>query len=466
MRELKGLQVPVAGIDRMRLTEQLAVRDLIAFGQFLLLPEDDFNLAVLLKSPLLGWSEEDLFALAHDRKGSLWEALRGREEFAESQALLAEFLGKVDLPRRPMSSMPIFSARQGGRLKLLRRLGPEAGDPIAEFMALALGYEREHLPSLQGFLHWLTRDEMEIKRESEPAGPGLVRIMTVHGAKGLQAPIVFLPDTLYRPTQAARLLWVPPGESELLLWSPRVDDDEDLAAAARTVLKGKIAEEERRLLYVALTRAEDRLYICGWRGVNQPAEGTWYQLIRNGLAGVAVAVPFDSGPELGLGGLGRRGAGPGPAPDRDPSARCRPAPGHEPGRRPPAGLVRLAPAARALAPAPALPLATRRGAGGAGAAPGQGRHPLPPRPADPPPAADPARAAAEGPGRGGAAVSGESRPGPAARDPAGDGGGDPGPHRPSRFRALCSAPAAGRKPRSWASWRAVWPSPARSTGCW
>ena len=96
VRELKGLQVPVAGIDRMRLTEQLAVRDLIAFGQFLLLPEDDFNLAVLLKSPLFGWSEEDLFALAHDRKGSLWEALRGREEFAESHALLAEFLGKVD----------------------------------------------------------------------------------------------------------------------------------------------------------------------------------------------------------------------------------------------------------------------------------------------------------------------------------------------------------------------------------
>jgi ATP-dependent exoDNAse (exonuclease V) beta subunit (contains helicase and exonuclease domains) len=301
-------------------------------------------------------------------------------------------------------------------------------------MALALGYEREHLPSLQGFLHWLTRDEMEIKRESEPSGPGLVRIMTVHGAKGLQAPIVFLPDTLYRPTQAARLLWVPPGESELLLWSPRVDDDEDLAAAARTVLKGKIAEEERRLLYVALTRAEDRLYICGWRGVNQPAEGTWYQLIRNGLADVAVAVPFDSGPELGLAGWAGEALVLGRPQTARPSARSRPPPGHEPGRRPPGGLVRLAPAARALAPAPALPLATRRGAGGAGPAPGQGRHPLPPRPADPPPAPDLARAAGEGPGRGGAAVSGESRPGPAARDPAGDGGGDPGPHRPSRFR--------------------------------
>ena len=139
VRELKGLQVPVAGIDRMRLTEQLAVRDLIAFGQFLLLPEDDFNLAVLLKSPLLGWSEEDLFALAHDRKGSLWEALRGREEFAGSQALLAEFLGKVDY-LAPYELYADLLGRQGGRLKLLRRLGPEAGDPIAEFMALALAY--------------------------------------------------------------------------------------------------------------------------------------------------------------------------------------------------------------------------------------------------------------------------------------------------------------------------------------
>jgi ATP-dependent helicase/nuclease subunit A len=298
VRELKSLEVPVAGIDRMRLTEQLAVMDLIAFGQFLLLPEDDFNLAVLLKSPLFGWNEEQLFALAHGRKGSLWEELRRHPEFAETQMLLAEFLGKADfLP--PYELYAELLGRHGGKLKLLGRLGPEAGDPVSEFMGLALAYEREHLPSLQGFLHWLTRDEMEIKRESEPAGPGLVRIMTVHGAKGLQAPIVFLPDTLYRPNQPARLLWARPGPVELLLWSPRVEDDEDLAAAARSALKAKIAEEERRLLYVALTRAEDRLYICGWRGKNQPPDGTWYQLIRDGLAAVAAPMPFDSRPELG-----------------------------------------------------------------------------------------------------------------------------------------------------------------------
>jgi ATP-dependent helicase/nuclease subunit A len=301
VRELKTLEVPVAGIDRIRLTEQLAVMDLIAFGQFLLLPEDDLNLAVLLKSPLCGWSEEALFDLAHGRDGSLWAALAGRAELASTRDFLAGFLGKADL-LAPYELYADLLSRAGGRAKLLGRLGPESDDPIAEFMALALAYERDHLPSLQGFLHWLTRDEVEIKRESEPAGPGLVRVMTVHGAKGLQAPIVFLPDTLYQSRQAARLLWVEPGMGELLLWSPRVEDDEDLAGQARAAAKAKIAEEERRLLYVAMTRAEDRLYVCGWRGDRAAAEGCWYQLIAEGLADLAGQAPFDSRPELEDGG--------------------------------------------------------------------------------------------------------------------------------------------------------------------
>jgi ATP-dependent helicase/nuclease subunit A len=301
VRELKGLKVPVAGVDRLRLGEQLAVMDLIAFGQFLLLPEDDFNLAVLLKSPLIGWSEEDLFTLAHARKGSLWAALKDHPAHAATRDFLAGFLAKADfLP--PYELYAELLARSGGRRRLLARLGPESADPIEELMALALSYEREHLPSLQGFLYWLQRDEVEIKRESEPSGPGLVRVMTVHGAKGLQAPIVFLPDTLYRPSHSARLLWVDPGADELLLWSPRVEDDEDLAGAARASLKARIAEEERRLLYVALTRAEDRLYIAGWRGERQPAEGSWYQMIRDGLAELAGPFAFDSRPELGEAG--------------------------------------------------------------------------------------------------------------------------------------------------------------------
>jgi ATP-dependent helicase/nuclease subunit A len=333
VRELKNRSIPVAGTDRIRLGDQFAALDLVAFGQFLLLPEDDLNLAVLLKSPLLGWDEHKLYDLAAGRgERGLWAELQRRPEFAETRELLAGFLARADfLP--PYELYADLLGRFGGRRRLIARLGREAADPIDEFMNLALAYEREHVPSLQGFLHWLGRDEVEVKRESEPAGPGLVRIMTVHGAKGLQAPIVFLPDTLYQPRQAARLLWLPPEEGNLLLWSPRVEDDDPLAAAARTRLKATIAEEERRLLYVALTRAEDRIYVAGWRGVQQAAEGCWYQLIGQGLARLAERQPFDSRPELGESGwageslvLARPQAG-APEPDSHRPRGTRPVPG-------------------------------------------------------------------------------------------------------------------------------------------
>lgn len=301
VRELKTLNVPVAGHDRMHLGEQIAVMDLMAFGHFLLLPEDDLNLAVLLKSPLLGLDEEALFSLAAGRgERTLWAELQRREEFAEAREFLGEALARADF-MPPYELYADLLARLQGRRKLLARLGPDAADPIDEFMNLALAYEGEHVPSLQGFLHWLARDDIEVKREGEPGGPGLVRIMTVHGAKGLQAPIVFLPDTVYLPNNPIRLLWL--GEDgdgrELLGWLPRVGDDDAVAGAARAVAKSANEDEGRRLLYVALTRAEDRLYICGWRGINRAPADCWYETIRAGLASVAVPVPFDSSPELG-----------------------------------------------------------------------------------------------------------------------------------------------------------------------
>src|SRR3546814_5568783 len=66
---------------------------------------------------------------------------------------------------------------------------------------------RVHVPSLQGFLHWLAAGAVEIKRDLDAGARGEVRIMTVHGAKGLQAPIVFLPDTLQVPQPRGGLLW-------------------------------------------------------------------------------------------------------------------------------------------------------------------------------------------------------------------------------------------------------------------
>ena len=211
LRAFKARGVPVAGIDRMVLTEQLAVMDLIALGEFCLLPGDDLTLATVLKSPLIGLDEEALFALAHRRGGaSLWATLsRRRDEspaFAEAHEALVAFCGAADW-MAPFEFYSEVLGAHGGRVALLGRLGPESGDAIEEFLALALAYGRTHPPSLQGFLHWVQDGRAEIKRDFEQ-GRDEVRIMTVHGAKGLEAPVVFLPDTMRKPRGRDPLVWL------------------------------------------------------------------------------------------------------------------------------------------------------------------------------------------------------------------------------------------------------------------
>jgi ATP-dependent helicase/nuclease subunit A len=294
VRELKQREVPVAGSDRMRLTEQLAVEDLVALGHFLLLPDDDLTLATLLKSPLYGIDEETLFALAHGRgERRLWLELRRRAEIhpAVRRAVeeLSALLARADFVA-PYELFADVLASRGGRRAILARLGPEAMDPLDEFLALALAYERAHIPSLQGFLHWLGTGETEIKRDLDQRGRDEVRIMTVHGAKGLQAPIVFLPDTLQTPSQTPRLLWT---EDGLPLWAPRRELDAPAAEIARRMALGRRDEEYRRLLYVAMTRAEDRLVVCGWETRRTAPEGSWYHLVAAGLAPVAAPKAYD-----------------------------------------------------------------------------------------------------------------------------------------------------------------------------
>jgi len=287
VRELKRLGVPVAGTDRMVLTEQLAVMDLMALGQFLLLPEDDLTLAVVLKSPLVGLSEDELFTLAHQRQTpSLWAALTaqaGEAPYDAAYRLLADLRGKVDyLTPHDLYADLLIAGK--GKAKLLARLGREAEDPLDEFMALTLAYERGYPPSLQGFLHWLESGAVEIKRDLEVADA--VRIMTVHGSKGLQAPIVFLPDTLQTPQQGGKLVWLEPEEGgaewELMSWPGGVALD-PATQAGRDRAKLAREREYRRLLYVAMTRAEDRLYICGWNTAKAAPEGCWYNLIAAAL---------------------------------------------------------------------------------------------------------------------------------------------------------------------------------------
>ncbi|MGH6803296.1 MAG: double-strand break repair helicase AddA, partial [Methyloceanibacter sp.] len=296
IRELKRLGVPVAGADRMLLTDQLAVQDLLALADVLLMPEDDLALAVVLKSPLFGFDDDDLFALAHGRSGSLWSALKAKAKddtrFAEAAERLSAWLARADfLPPYEFFSELLGAEGQRLRNAMLTRLGPEAAEAIDEFLDLALAYDRDAAPSLQGFVNQLRAGDVEIKRDMEQDRDE-VRIMTVHGAKGLQAPIVFLPDTCMRPRlqgvrlypmprageprdQVGHLIWPPAGHSKLA----GIEESKELVERAER-------QEYHRLLYVAMTRAEDRLYICGWEGVQKREAGiVWYDLVNDGLAG-------------------------------------------------------------------------------------------------------------------------------------------------------------------------------------
>jgi ATP-dependent helicase/nuclease subunit A len=283
VKALKAEGVPVAGADRMVLTEQLAVMDLLALARFLLLPGDDLSLACLLKSPLIGLSEDDLFAAAHDRSGDLWAALQERRDehpaLATAVTRLSGWLRRADL-ERPYEFFASLLGREGGRQALLARLGEEAADPIDEFLNQCLMFERSHTPSLQGFVHWLDSSAQEIKREAEAAARNEVRIMTVHGAKGLQAPIVFLPDTTDVPTLKDKLFW--PENAGLPwgpLWAPSDKAADETSALIRSDEKQRQDKEYRRLLYVALTRAEDRLYVLGWQNRTSIPEDCWYNLV-------------------------------------------------------------------------------------------------------------------------------------------------------------------------------------------
>ncbi len=296
IRELKRLAVPVAGADRMKLTEQLAVQDLVALADFLLMPDDDLTLAVVLKSPLFGFDDDDLFTLAHDRNGlSLWAALQSKAKhdgrFAKAVETLTAWLARADvLPPYEFFSELLGADGQRLRKAMLTRLGPEAAEAIDEFLDTALAYDREAAPSLQGFVNQLRAGDVEIKRDMEQERDE-VRIMTVHGAKGLQAPIVFLPDTCMAPKQQGIGLYPLPRAGEHpdevghLIWPPKgLSNLAGIEQSKQAVLRAE-REEYHRLLYVGMTRAEDRLYVCGWEGVKRREKDVWYDLVKDGLDG-------------------------------------------------------------------------------------------------------------------------------------------------------------------------------------
>ncbi|MGH6870500.1 MAG: double-strand break repair helicase AddA [Rhizomicrobium sp.] len=290
IRHLKEQGVAVAGADRIRLNEQIAVMDLAALGRFVLLPEDDLNLAALLRSPLIGIGEEELFAHAHGRKGSLWSALEGNDgaAFVFARAFLEDCRRRADFAP-PYEFFARALSADGLRKRLLARLGPEADDAIDEFLSLALSYEAINAPSLEGFLHWLTRGDAEIKRDME-RGRDEVRVMTVHGAKGLEADIVILPDTTTITGEAGSrgddLLFTADGPVFPL--ANRISPP--AVRAAKEAARIEVLRENRRLLYVALTRARERLVVCGFENQKGVREGSWYALAKQAAEALGIEI--------------------------------------------------------------------------------------------------------------------------------------------------------------------------------
>jgi len=290
IQALKHANIPVAGADRLKLTEHIAIIDLMNLADTLLLPQDDLALAVALKSPLFGLTDDDLFELAWQRKGSLREALGRRAsdgKFHDALRRLEQYERRF-AHETPFSFYAWLLGGDGGRNRILRRLGHEANDALDEFLELALNYERKAPASLQGFAAWLRAADTEVKRDMEISRDE-VRVMTVHGAKGLEAAVVFLVDTTSSPsdTQRLRLIHLPGVNSnEVVVWAGRRADDPAPVAAAREKMLGETEDEYRRLLYVAMTRAADRLVVGGCKpgNMNSVRKLCWYDLIGKGLA--------------------------------------------------------------------------------------------------------------------------------------------------------------------------------------
>lgn len=278
--------IPVAGVDRLRIGEPLAVKDLMAALRFAVQPHDDLSLANLLVSPLLGWSQEEL--LEHAWRGKevqLWDHLLKSEAplVTKTVGLLRDLLRLADFePPQAMLHWMLVGPWQG-RKRLVARLGHEANDPIDELLNAALGYASAHTASLQGFIRWFDASESELKREAG-ASDGLVRVMTVHGSKGLQAPIVILADATGNPdnSRARGIALQEPaiGGDGLEVPLPPMRDAEKTASVrdAEEAMKLREREEHWRLLYVAMTRAEEALFVGGALGKREkvPAADSWY----------------------------------------------------------------------------------------------------------------------------------------------------------------------------------------------
>lgn len=309
IRNLKREGVAVAGADRLVLSESLAVQDLMALARFACLPEDDLALAEVLKGPVFDVSEGDLFTLAYGRAGGLWAALRAAD-MPWAVAATARLMDILALARKraPYEFLAdvLNTPVEGGNSTLRQfyaRLSMEVEDPLQAFLARALAHQRRNAPSLQHFVQSFSTDTQTLKRELD-SDTDQLRVMTVYGAKGLEAPVVILPDTSQAPTKKDALDKGMLDLGDGTFARPATP----LPAALEPLRDARVAahtQEYLRLLYVAMTRAESRLLVCGYASGQgkkgeppKAADGSWHARIEAALSSLDgardIPSPFDA----------------------------------------------------------------------------------------------------------------------------------------------------------------------------
>jgi ATP-dependent helicase/nuclease subunit A len=306
VRRLKEAGLPIAGADRLRLTEHIAVEDLIALGRIMLMPEDDLSLAAALKSPLFGLDDDDLIALTEGRgEQTLLEHMRlraGDPSFMQAPAIRA-ICDRIDRLQQVASKQDAYGfyahvlSAEGGRREFLSRLGSEAEDVLDAFEQAALDHSRQHGAGLEQFITAIMRNEPEIKREIDMR-ENEIRVITVHSAKGLEAPVVFLVDPCGPAFRKAHLPAVVELGNEApggFLWANGDRKAMPAIASHDSVAEQEAAEEYRRLLYVGMTRAADRLIVCGWHGIAAPNHPHWHSMVSAALFESAQEVPGGEG---------------------------------------------------------------------------------------------------------------------------------------------------------------------------
>ena len=293
-RAFKAEGLPVAGSDRITLKTELAVQDLLSLMRFLALPEDSLSLAQALRSPLFGWSEQQLYSVAYNRPTPyLWRALQGRRgQFPDTVAALEDLLQKSDYAR-PYEVLEYILNTDGRLKRLIGRLGVEAVEGVDTLLSQALLYEQAHIPSLSGFLIWMDANALDIKRQVDSAS-NLIRVMSVHGAKGLEAPIVILPDAMGRKAPRPPQVLEDSGRP---VWIAQKDTLPNRLLPAYAAAQKQVTDEWDRLLYVAMTRAENWLIVMGAEKDRIPYDGCWHDRIDRALNGLGAMGGGENAPK-------------------------------------------------------------------------------------------------------------------------------------------------------------------------